>query len=221
MTLVIVSCQQLRWLLKNTSWREQNNLSQSGLITKTESTCKRLRDSTPSRLDGQYFLIVSISPLIQTQFQEEQIRCSFKNTKSSSVFQRSNCHSPQNLCGCNSKMGGGCPCRLSSKSTVIPRLRTSGIHWAHSSPFKGHPGIKWRLFVIQQRFQWERLTQDVTESFSAYQTCVRNKGYNRASAGTLHPLPVPCCSWSDIYLNFVTGLWVYNGKYTTIKRVGD
>ena len=61
---------------------------------------------------------------------------------------------------------------------------------------------------------------EVGEYVAACPECARNKASRRPPAGFLHPLPVPHRPWSDISLDFVTGLPLSEGN-TTILTVVD
>lgn len=58
------------------------------------------------------------------------------------------------------------------------------------------------------------------EFVDACPVCARNKTSRIPAAGPLHPLPVPHQPWSDISLDFVTGLPKSQGN-TTILTVVD
>ena len=103
---------------------------------------------------------------------------------------------------------------------VPPDLRSQVIHWAHSSLLTCHPGIQRTIFVIRQRFWWPSIRREVTEYVSACPVCSRNKTSRRPTCGLLHPLPVPHRPWSDISLDFVTGLPPSKGN-TAILTVVD
>lgn len=58
----------------------------------------------------------------------------------------------------------------------------------------------------RQRFWWPSMEEEVSEYLAACPTCSRNKASHRPPAGLLRPLPVPHRPWSNIALDFVTGL---------------
>lgn len=64
------------------------------------------------------------------------------------------------------------------------------------------------------------MEEEVSEYLAACPTCSRNKASHRPPAGLLRPLPVPHCPWSNIALDFVTGLPPSEGN-TTVLTVVD
>ena len=111
----------------------------------------------------------------------------------------------------------GCP---DNRLFVPVNLRPQVIHWAHTSLLTCHPGVKRTMFMVSQRFWWPAMEKEVREYVEACPICARNKNSSRARMGLLQPLPVPTRPWSDISLDFVTGLPVSEGN-TTVLTVVD
>lgn len=111
---------------------------------------------------------------------------------------------------------GGPPNRL----YVPSELKGPVIHWVHASKVSCHPGVRRMLFRIQERFWWPAIRKDVEDYVAACPICTQNKHSNAPPAGLLQPLPVPRRPWSDISLDFVTGLPPSEGN-TTILTVVD
>ena len=111
----------------------------------------------------------------------------------------------------------GCP---PDRLFVPPELRSQVVHWAHTSLLSCHPGVRRTVFVVRQRFWWPGVVASVKEYVAACPVCARHKSSHRPSAGLLHPLPVPSRPWSDISLDFVTGLPLSEGN-TTILTIVD
>lgn len=76
------------------------------------------------------------------------------------------------------------------------------------------------MFVVKQRFWWPKMESEVGEYVAACPVCARNKVSRRPSPGLLRPLPVPTRPWSDVSLDFVTGLPLSQGN-TTILTIVD
>lgn len=117
----------------------------------------------------------------------------------------------------NSPVPVGCP---PNRLFVPPEFRGQVIHWAHSSSFTCHPGIKRTTFVASQRFWWPSMEKEVKEYVDACPTCAQQKTSHQPPSGLLQPLPVPSRPWSDISLDFVTGLPPSEGN-TTVLTVVD
>jgi len=110
----------------------------------------------------------------------------------------------------------GCPPnRLFVPVTVRPQV----VHWAHSSLLTCHPGIKRTIFFIKQGFWWRSMEREVREYVEACPVCAHNKTSSRAQMGLLRPLPVPSRPWSEISVDFVTGLPVSEGNSTVLTVV--
>ena len=69
---------------------------------------------------------------------------------------------------------------------------------------------------ICRRFWWPTLEADTREFVAACDVCSRSKASHRPPAGLLHPLPIPGRLWSDIALDFVTGLPTSKGDNTIL-----
>ena len=117
----------------------------------------------------------------------------------------------------NCQVPDGCP---PNRLFVPALLRSQVIHWAHTSRVSCHPGVRRTLFFIKQRFWWLSMEKEVGEYVAACPVCARNKNSRRPPSGLLQPLPVPHRPWSDISLDFVTGLPPSEGN-TTILTVVD
>uniref|UniRef100_A0AAQ4QLT0 Gypsy retrotransposon integrase-like protein 1 n=1 Tax=Gasterosteus aculeatus aculeatus TaxID=481459 RepID=A0AAQ4QLT0_GASAC len=117
----------------------------------------------------------------------------------------------------NGQVPDGCP---PNRLFVSIPLRPQVIHWAHTSRVSCHPGIRRTLFVVKQRFWWPSMEREVREYVTACPVCARNKSSRRPPSGLLQPLPVPHRPWSDISLDFVTGLPPSKGN-TTVLTVVD
>ena len=104
------------------------------------------------------------------------------------------------------------------KLFVPENMRSQVIHWAHTSLLTCNPGERRTLFVIQQRFWWPSLDRDVKGYVAACTVCAQTS--SRLQQGLLQPLPIPNRPWSDVFMDFVTGLPLSSGN-TTILTVVD
>ena len=103
---------------------------------------------------------------------------------------------------------------------VPPGLRSDVLQWLHSSRLACHPGVQRTKALVQQRFWWATLAEDIREFVAACPVCNQQKTARQAPAGLLQPLPVPRRPWSHISLDFVTGLPPSRG-HTVILTVVD
>ena len=110
----------------------------------------------------------------------------------------------------------GCP---NNRLFVPAELWPQVIHWAHTSLLSCHPGVKRTMYVISRRFWWPAMESEVGEYIEACLVCARNEMSSQARTGLLQPLPIPSRPWSDISLDFVTGLPVSQGNTTVFTVV--
>lgn len=103
---------------------------------------------------------------------------------------------------------------------MVPELRGEVIHWGHTNKVTCHPGILKTLSVVQQRFWWPKMKNDVSDYVNACTVCAMYKVSNRRPPGELLPLSVPKRPWSHISLDFVTGLPPSSGN-TVVLTVVD
>ena len=80
---------------------------------------------------------------------------------------------------------------------------------------------KFTMYVISQRFWWPTMESEVREYIEACSVCARNKTSSQAHTGLLQPLPIPSSPWSDISMDFVTGLPVSQGNTTVLTVINS
>ena len=108
-----------------------------------------------------------------------------------------------------------------SRSLFVPdAVRSDILQWDHSSRLDCHPGITRTLDSLRHRFWWPTMDQDTRSFVAACATCARSKTSNKPRSGLLRPLPIPSRPWSNIALDFVTGLPPSRGN-TTILTIID
>uniref|UniRef100_A0A3P9JJ12 Gypsy retrotransposon integrase-like protein 1 n=1 Tax=Oryzias latipes TaxID=8090 RepID=A0A3P9JJ12_ORYLA len=108
-----------------------------------------------------------------------------------------------------------------SDTLFVPdRLRSNVITWGHSSKIACHGGVRRTLMLLNRRFYWPSMEDDVREYVAACNTCARAKSSNSPPAGHLHPLSTPSRPWSHIAVDFVTGLPPSQG-FTVIFTIID
>jgi len=85
-------------------------------------------------------------------------------------------------------------------------VRTQVLRSHHDDPLAGHFGAKKTLALIQRKYYWPRMVQDVKEYVATCATCPRIKAARHKPYGELQSLPVPKGPWSDLTMDFITGL---------------
>uniref|UniRef100_A0A803MQL8 Integrase zinc-binding domain-containing protein n=1 Tax=Chenopodium quinoa TaxID=63459 RepID=A0A803MQL8_CHEQI len=85
-------------------------------------------------------------------------------------------------------------------------LRKKLIDWQHSSLEAGHSDRDQTLKRLKGIFYWKGLARDVTHFVRYCTTCQSSKYDTAGRPGTLQPL------WSDISMDFITGLPTFMGQ---------
>lgn len=107
---------------------------------------------------------------------------------------------------------------------VVPNrrtLRTKIMKEFHDVPVSGHRGIEKTLSKLGKRFWWPGIRQEVQQYIGSCIACQSNKSSNKATAGLLHPLPIPSHAWESISMDFVGPLPVTNDGHDNILVVVD
>ena len=100
---------------------------------------------------------------------------------------------------------------------VVPNdraLRTLLLREVHDSPTGGHLGVEKTMYRLGKLFWWAGMRKEVQEYISTCIACQSNKASNRATAGLLHPLPIPTSKWESVSIDFV-------GPLTPTERGND
>ncbi|KAG1956957.1 retrotransposable element [Pimephales promelas] len=103
---------------------------------------------------------------------------------------------------------------------VPTRLRLSLMDSVHTSPGSGHPGSQLTLSLVQQRYWWPGMAQDVSRYVRGCSVCAMAKVPRHLPEGKLIPLPIPTRPWSHLGVDFVTDLPRSN-NHTCILVVVD
>ncbi|XP_057424795.1 uncharacterized protein LOC130718278 [Lotus japonicus] len=104
---------------------------------------------------------------------------------------------------------------LSKTSSRIPVI----LKEFHSSLMGGHSGIFRTYKRVANLVYWDGMKSDIKNYVAACDVCQRNKSDTLTPAGLLQPLPVPTQVWTDISMDFVTGLPKSMGKDTILVVV--
>ncbi|KAG1929330.1 retrotransposable element [Pimephales promelas] len=103
---------------------------------------------------------------------------------------------------------------------VPTRLRLSLMDSVHTSLGSGHPGSQVTLSLVQQRYWWPGMAQDVSRYVRGCSVCAMAKVPRHLPEGKLTPLPIPTRPWSHLGVDFVTDLPRSN-NHTCILVVVD
>lgn len=95
------------------------------------------------------------------------------------------------------------PAHLTYVPSALRHQVTSAVH---SSLGTGHPGVHQTLCLLQNRFWWPGMTNEVRRFVAGCTDCARSKTPRHLPAGKLLPLPVPKRPWSHLGIDFITDL---------------
>ena len=80
------------------------------------------------------------------------------------------------------------------------------IQSIHDSPLSGHPGRKNTQELLACEYTWPGTIQDVRRFVRNCNTCGKSKIWREHKHGLLKPLPIPERIWSELFVDFITGL---------------
>ena len=88
------------------------------------------------------------------------------------------------------------------------------------SPLSGHPGYESTRELLAREYTWPGMTQDVHRFVRNCNTCGKSKIWREQKHGLLKPLPIPERIWSELSVDFITGL-IPSKDCTSIMVVTD
>jgi len=86
------------------------------------------------------------------------------------------------------------------------QLQQQFIKTLHDTPYSGHKGVTKTLAAVQKLFWWPGMRAAVTSYVTTCASCQRNKVQGKKPIGLLQPLEVPAAPWSEVTMDFITGL---------------
>ena len=90
-------------------------------------------------------------------------------------------------------------------------LRTGLIQETHDSMIAGHPGREVTAALMMRQFFWPGMLGDIRRFVRNCDSCRKKQAWRDRRHGFLKPLPVPDQIWSEISIDFVTGLPLSQG----------
>jgi transposase InsO family protein len=111
---------------------------------------------------------------------------------------------------------------------VVPNQRSlvhELLRLHHDAEVAGHWGVQKTLELLQRKFKWEGMRQDVEEYVQTCPVCQGNAAPRHKPYGKLEPLPQPSRPWKEISIDLITQLPVslrgteeYNAILTIVDR---
>ena len=94
------------------------------------------------------------------------------------------------------------------------------IREADDPPACGHPGVTRTVELLQRNYYWPNMRAEIGQYIRNCYGCQRSKAPRDRYNGLLKPLPIPVQRWTDISMDFITGLPDSEG-YNAILTVAD
>jgi transposase InsO family protein len=76
----------------------------------------------------------------------------------------------------------------------------------HDDSLAGHFGVARTMALIRRKFDWPKLQRDVEDHVGTCPTCQREVARRHRPYGNLQSLPIPRRPWSELSMDFITGL---------------
>jgi transposase InsO family protein len=89
---------------------------------------------------------------------------------------------------------------------VPEELQAGLIRSYHDDPVYGHPGITRTMELIRRNYEFKNMKDKVTDFIKKCADCQRNKHSTHAEYGEMQAIELPTEPWTDISMDFVTGL---------------
>jgi transposase InsO family protein len=89
--------------------------------------------------------------------------------------------------------------------------RTRIMREAHDSPATGHPGKNAMYGIVARTYYWPNMTSDMSRYINNCEACGSSRVWKERRQGLLKPLPIPDRIWSEISMDFITGLPISSG----------
>lgn len=85
------------------------------------------------------------------------------------------------------------------------------IRTRHDLPAMGHPGRSKTYDLVKRDYWWPNMHRTIERYVKNCDTCQRSKSVRHQPYGLLKPLEPPAARWTDISMDFITGLPDSNG----------
>jgi transposase InsO family protein len=98
------------------------------------------------------------------------------------------------------------------------------LYLYHDDQFAGHWGIEKTKELLERKFYWPGLAQDIREYIITCPTCQNTAIPRHKPYGKLEPLPVPSRPWAEVSLDFITQLpvsYIGTKEYDAVLVVVD
>ena len=90
----------------------------------------------------------------------------------------------------------------------------------HSSPTAGHSSFQKTYACTRRSFFWIGMKKDILTFVTECEVCQHHKGETINKPSTLQPFPIPASIWTEVSMDFITGL-PKSGNKSVIMVVVD
>ncbi|PKI66399.1 hypothetical protein CRG98_013201 [Punica granatum] len=102
---------------------------------------------------------------------------------------------------------------------LYDNLRREILRECHDSKWAGHPRIHRTLALVEERYYWPQLRDDVEIFVKTCLVCQQDKTEQKSAAGLLEPLPIPERPWESVSMDFTVNLPKSKGCQTLMVVV--
>ncbi|PKI67971.1 hypothetical protein CRG98_011567 [Punica granatum] len=113
----------------------------------------------------------------------------------------------------------GYPIAFESRKLSDIERRWEILWECHDSKRVGHPGIHLTSALIEERYYWPQLRDDVETFVKTCLVCQQDKTEQKSPARLLEPLPIPDRSWESVLMDFIVNFPKSEGCQTLMVAV--
>jgi transposase InsO family protein len=106
---------------------------------------------------------------------------------------------------------------LTITNKVPEELQEAIIREHHDDPVHGHPGVTRTMELIQRNYSFQKMKDKVTNYVRKCADCQKNKHGTHAPYGEMQALELPDEPWTDVSMDFITGLPESRDPVTRLK----
>ena len=100
---------------------------------------------------------------------------------------------------------------------VLEELQEAIIAQHYDDPVHGHPGIARTMELIKRNYEFLGMKDKIASFIAKCADCQKNKHSTHALYGEMQAMELPDALWSDISMDFVTGLLVLRDPVTKVS----
>ena len=114
----------------------------------------------------------------------------------------------------------GCASAMTNMDPRNEALKKMDFENEHDTMAAGHMGMDKTLEMINRKFYWPRMVEDIEDNVRSSDDCQRSKDSHHKRHVTLHPLELSYSPWDSISIDFITHLPV-SEDCSTVRVIVD